>query len=70
MYSCVLIHGKIAVATESWWNLHPEEIKLLSLLAVSENAASSKDIPIYLPYKSAAVSIMIEFKSLYIVSIS
>lgn len=57
MFSCVLIHGKIAAATESWWSLHPEELKLLSLLAVAENVTSSKDIPVYLPYRSPTVSL-------------
>ncbi|XP_022912574.1 protein fuzzy homolog isoform X2 [Onthophagus taurus] len=52
MFSCILIHGKIAVATESWWSLCPDELKLLSFLAVVENTSSSKDIPVFLPYKS------------------
>ncbi|KAL3265767.1 hypothetical protein HHI36_009968 [Cryptolaemus montrouzieri] len=56
MYSCILIHGKIATATESWWSLDPEEIKLLSLLAVSENSTITKDIPIFLPFKSPSVA--------------
>lgn len=55
MYSCVLIHGKIAAATENWWTLHPEEIKLLSLLAITENTGASKDVPIFLPHKSPNV---------------
>ena len=55
LFSCVLIHGKIAAATNSWWSLHPEEIKLLALLAQSENTSSSKDIPVFLPYKSPTV---------------
>ncbi|XP_063927858.1 protein fuzzy homolog [Zophobas morio] len=56
LFSCVLIHGKIAAATNSWWSLHPEEIKLLALLAQSENTSSSKDIPVFLPYKSPTVA--------------
>lgn len=56
MFSCVLISGKIAAATQSWWSLHPDELKLLSLLATSENTANSKDIPVFLPYKSPTVS--------------
>lgn len=55
LYSCVLINGKICVATESWWSLDPEEIKLLSLLAMSEGG-TSKDIPIFLPYKSPTMA--------------
>lgn len=56
VYSCILIHGKIAVATESWWDLHPDEIKLLSLLATIENTTNSKDIPVFLPHKSPNVA--------------
>ncbi|KAJ8913472.1 hypothetical protein NQ315_013852 [Exocentrus adspersus] len=56
MFSCVLISGKIAAATQSWWSLHPDELKLLSLLATSGNTASSKDIPVFLPYKSPTVA--------------
>ncbi|CAH1174065.1 unnamed protein product [Phaedon cochleariae] len=56
MYSCILVCGKIAVATESWWSLHPTEIRLLSLLATSENTNESKDIPVFLPYKSPTVA--------------
>lgn len=53
MYSCVLIHGKLAVATDSWWTLHPTEIKLLSLLASAEGSSTtSKDTPVFLPFKS------------------
>ncbi|XP_044254046.1 protein fuzzy homolog [Tribolium madens] len=56
LFSCVLIHGKIAAATNSWWSLHSEEIKLLAILAQSENTSSSKDIPVFLPYKSPTVA--------------
>ncbi|KAH0812782.1 hypothetical protein GEV33_010014 [Tenebrio molitor] len=56
LFSCVLIHGKIAAATNSWWSLHPEEVKLLALLAQTENTSSSKDIPVFLPYKSPTVA--------------
>lgn len=56
VYSCVLIHGKLAAATEDWWSLHPEELKLLSLLATIENTSSSKDIPVYLPFKSPTIA--------------
>ncbi|KAF5281950.1 hypothetical protein FQA39_LY00474 [Lamprigera yunnana] len=55
-YSCILIHGKIAVATESWWSLDPDEIKLLSLVATVDNSSSSKDVPVFLPYRSPNVA--------------
>ncbi|XP_076273696.1 fuzzy planar cell polarity protein-like protein [Rhynchophorus ferrugineus] len=56
MFSCILVNGKIAVATESWWSLHPHEVRLLTLLAVTENKDISKDIPVFLPYKSPTVA--------------
>lgn len=58
MFSCILVNGKIAAATESWWSLHPHEIRLLLFLAVTENKDISKDIPVFLPYKSPTVSIL------------
>lgn len=61
VYCCLLIHGKISVATESWWNLNPSELKLLSLLATAENTSTSKDIPVFLPIRSPNV---INFKNM------
>lgn len=55
MFSCILINGKIAAATESWWSLHPHEIRILLFLAVTENKDISRDIPVFLPYKSPSV---------------
>ncbi|KAG8223505.1 hypothetical protein J437_LFUL004973 [Ladona fulva] len=55
MYGCLLIHGKIAVATSGWWSLTPVERSLLSLLASVENLATLQDIPIFLPHKSPNV---------------
>ncbi|KAF5284601.1 hypothetical protein FQR65_LT02427 [Abscondita terminalis] len=55
-YSCILIQGKIAVATESWWSMHPDEIKLLTLLASVDNTTSSKDVPVFLPHRSPNVA--------------
>ncbi|XP_072382705.1 protein fuzzy homolog [Diabrotica undecimpunctata] len=56
MFSCILVDGKIVAATESWWSLHPDELRLLSLFAVSDNATDSKDIPVFLPHKSPTVA--------------
>ncbi|XP_065159346.1 protein fuzzy homolog isoform X2 [Atheta coriaria] len=56
VYCCVLINGKIAAATEDWWSLHPIELKLLANLATIENTMTSKDIPVFLPYKSPNVA--------------
>lgn len=55
-FSCLLIRGKIAVATESWWSLNPDERKLLSLMGSFEHDSTAKDIPVYLPQKSPNVS--------------
>lgn len=55
MFSCVLIHGKIAAATEQWWSLHADEMKLLSLLANAENSSAPVDLPVFLPYRSPNV---------------
>ncbi|KAI4462954.1 intracellular traffic protein-related [Holotrichia oblita] len=52
MFSCVLIHGRIAAATENWWNLSSDELKLLTLLASAESISANKDIPVFLPQKS------------------
>lgn len=57
MFGCILICERIAVATQSWWSLHPVEMQLLSILATSESTSNSKDIPVYLPFKSPDVSI-------------
>ncbi|XP_044732200.1 protein fuzzy homolog [Chrysoperla carnea] len=56
LYGCLLIHGRIAVATKNWWSLHPDERKLLSLLISTDNLATARDIPIFLPYKSPEVA--------------
>lgn len=56
MYACVLIHGKICVATESWWTLSPNERKLLSILGSAEHDSTAKDCPVFLPQKSQNAS--------------
>ncbi|KAJ7381982.1 hypothetical protein OS493_037861 [Desmophyllum pertusum] len=44
--------GKVAVATERWWELTGMETVLLSFLVRSLPPCSSRDIPVYLPYGS------------------
>ncbi|XP_076766355.1 fuzzy planar cell polarity protein-like protein isoform X2 [Xylocopa sonorina] len=56
IYGCVLIHGCLAVATEGWWSLDPIERKLLIIAVNSENAYTTRDIPVFLPYKSPNVA--------------
>lgn len=61
MFSCVLVHGKLAAATEQWWSLHPDEMKLLLLLATSETINIPSDFPVFLPYRCPNVKNMKQF---------
>ncbi|XP_022780586.1 protein fuzzy homolog isoform X3 [Stylophora pistillata] len=54
-FGCLLIMGKVAVATERWWELTGLETVLLSLLVHSLPPWSSRDIPVYLPYGSPKI---------------
>lgn len=56
LYGCISIHGKLAVATPSWWELEQEEKKLLNILISVLNVnCTSSDVPIFLPDKSPSV---------------
>ncbi|PNF23702.1 fuzzy-like protein [Cryptotermes secundus] len=55
LYGFLLIRGRVAVATSSWWQLDPEEMKLLALLVSVEGTCTACDIPVFLPCKSPAV---------------
>ncbi|XP_078347527.1 protein fuzzy homolog [Oculina patagonica] len=54
-FGCLLVMGKVAVATERWWELTGLETVLLSFLVRSLPACSCRDIPVYLPYGSPKV---------------
>ncbi|XP_033214814.1 protein fuzzy homolog [Belonocnema kinseyi] len=56
MYGCLLIHGSLAVATESWWLLDPIERKLLILAITSESNCTVRDLPVFLPNKSPSIA--------------
>lgn len=56
MYGCVLIHGCVTVATEGWWSLDPIERKLLIMAITTEGICTTRDIPVFLPYKSPNVA--------------
>ncbi|KZC09052.1 PREDICTED: protein fuzzy homolog [Dufourea novaeangliae] len=56
IYGCVLIHGCLAVATEGWWSLNPIERKLLVTIVTVEGVCTTRDIPVFLPYKSPNVA--------------
>lgn len=62
IYGCILIHGCLAVATEGWWSLNPIERKLLIIAVTAEGVCTTRDIPVFLPYKSPNVNI---FKKSY-----
>lgn len=50
------IHGRIAVATQSWWELDQREKKLLStFISTLNDSTVSSDVPIFLPYRSPSV---------------
>ncbi|XP_063241885.1 protein fuzzy homolog [Bacillus rossius redtenbacheri] len=55
LYGCLMVRGRVAVATASWWELHPEEKKLLSLLVSGDDTCTARDIPVFLPLKSPSV---------------
>ncbi len=55
-YGCLLVKGKVAVATKKWWEFSAVELVLLSLLINSSPACSSRDIPVFLPVSSPTVS--------------
>lgn len=54
-FGCLLVMGKVAVATERWWELTGLETVLLSFLVRALPPCSSRDIPVYLPYGSPKV---------------
>lgn len=57
-FGCLVVHGRIATATEKWWRLAPQEVVLLSALIRSHSASGSAscDYPIFLPHGSPTVA--------------
>lgn len=57
-FGCLLVHGRIAAATEKWWRLAPQEVVLLSALiqTLSLSASTSCDYPVFLPQGSPTVA--------------
>ncbi|XP_062336653.1 protein fuzzy homolog [Osmerus eperlanus] len=57
-FGCLMIHGRIAVATEKWWRLAPQEVVLLSALtrSLSLSGSVSCDYPVFLPQGSPTVA--------------
>ncbi|XP_014662287.1 PREDICTED: protein fuzzy homolog [Priapulus caudatus] len=54
-YGCLLVRGKVAVATKKWWGLTGMELVLISLLVSTLPPGSSRDIPVFLPQGSPTV---------------
>ncbi|XP_047444973.1 alanine aminotransferase 2-like isoform X5 [Mugil cephalus] len=57
-FGCLIVHGRIATATEKWWRLAPQEVVLLSALirSLSASGSSSCDYPVFLPQGSPTVA--------------
>lgn len=57
-FSCLVIHGRIAAATEKWWRLAPQEVVLLSALirSLATSGSASCDYPVFLPQGSPTVA--------------
>lgn len=57
-FSCLIIHGRIAAATEKWWRLAPQEVVLLSALirSLAASGSASCDYPVFLPQGSPTVA--------------
>ncbi len=57
-FGCLLVHGRVALATEKWWSrLTSQEVVVLSVLVHSLSGASSCDYPVFLPQGSPTVAI-------------
>lgn len=54
-FGCLLVHGKVVVATEKWWRLAPQEVVLLSALVRTFGGPASCDHPVFLPQGSPTV---------------
>lgn len=57
-FGCLIVHGRIAAATEKWWRLAPQEVVLLSALIRSQtrSGTTSCDYPVFLPRGSPNVA--------------
>ncbi|XP_042200985.1 protein fuzzy homolog isoform X2 [Callorhinchus milii] len=54
-FGCLMVAGKMVVATAKWWRLEAQEVMLLAWLVASLPPSSSRDYPIYLPHGSPTV---------------
>lgn len=56
-FGCLLVRGRLAIATEKWWRLAPQELVLLSALANLPPGKTSCDCPVFLPQGSPNVAL-------------
>lgn len=56
-FGCLLVRGRLAVATEKWWRLAPQELVLLSAFANLPPGKTSCDYPVFLPQGSPNVAL-------------
>lgn len=56
-FGCLIVRGRLAVATEKWWRLAPQELVLLSALADLPPGKTSCDYPVFLPQGSPNVAL-------------
>ena len=54
-YGCLMVGHRVVTATQNWWNLHPDELCLLSLYTCTQARATLSDTPVFLPVKSPTV---------------
>lgn len=55
-FGCLMMNGRIIVASQSWLELKPSESYLVSLLGLTLSGSTCCDVPIFLPQKSPNVS--------------
>ncbi len=56
-FACLMVNGKLVIASVGWWDLNPTETYLISLFCLTLSESTSKDIPIYLPFKSPSTAL-------------
>uniref|UniRef100_A0A8C8RPX7 Fuzzy planar cell polarity protein n=1 Tax=Pelusios castaneus TaxID=367368 RepID=A0A8C8RPX7_9SAUR len=54
-FGCMVARGRLALATEPWWQLAPQELLLLTWLVGSLPPHAARDYPVYLPHGSPTV---------------
>ncbi|XP_043915565.1 protein fuzzy homolog isoform X2 [Protopterus annectens] len=54
-FGCIMMSGKVVVATEKWWRLAPQDVMMLAWLVASLIPCTSRDYPVYLPQGSPTV---------------